>query len=55
MAVTGGADDGRCLGAVSHILTLYIGGGDEGGFGVITRFKKSIVHGANIPTPEITV
>jgi hypothetical protein len=43
------------VGAVSQILTLYIGGGDEGGFGVITRFKKSIVHGANIPTPEITV
>jgi hypothetical protein len=34
------------VGVVSHILTLYIGGGHEGGFGVITRFKKSIVHGA---------
>jgi hypothetical protein len=26
------------VGIVSHILTLYIGGGHEGGFGVITRF-----------------
>jgi hypothetical protein len=48
------------VGVVSHILTLYIGGGHEGGFGVITRFKKkhrpwSDLTNKNIPTPKITV
>ncbi len=43
------------VGVVSHILTLYIGGGHEDGFGVITRFKKkhrpwSDLTNKNIPT-----
>jgi len=48
------------VGVVSHILTLYIGGGHVGGFGGITRFKKKYrlwndLTNKNIPTPEITV
>jgi hypothetical protein len=43
------------VGVVSHILALYILGGHEGGFGVITRFKKKHYPGSGLTNKNVPI